>query len=121
MARLAGSPVPVPTTFSSTSGTCALKPGPRAARAPASAWRASLWIDAQPIAGHAHPHGAGRARRVAVHDEQRSAESHVVTPTVAEEQRLFEIALECRARLAEGEIGRAQDDHDRSARVARVR
>ena len=60
-----------------------------------------MGIDAKPLAGHAHPHGAGCLRRVAVHDEQRSAESHVVTPTVAEEQRLFEIAREGRVRLAD--------------------
>src|SRR2546422_6987828 len=41
------------------------------------------------------------ARRVAVHDEHRSADPHVMTPAVAEEQRLFEIAAEGGPRRSE--------------------
>src|SRR2546422_11518971 len=55
------------------------------------------------------------ARRVAVHDEHRSADPHVMTPAVAEGQRLFEIAAEGGPRPAERHVRRAEHDDHRPA------
>src|SRR6266487_1584056 len=124
MARLAGSPVPVPTTLRSTAGSMALKPGPSrvlwTSTTLTSAPMATLsrvcaaarttmiltsmgWLlsgmfgtreDSQPAGGNLDLDGTGLRGRRAVDQQDRIAYPHVVAIVRPQEEALLEDALE---------------------------